>query len=389
MADQHVLVVEHADPGVARRGAAARSGSRRGSRAAPAPSAPPRPARRRPRPAPRTRRRGRPATGAAGRRRQVPFDHQPRLAHQQRHVVGRRRPADVGARRRPALQVGEQVDRGARRARPRASARAAQSAAKRSSPRSSSSTRPRRWSAPSTSGALKPAGAQPGGDREERPDVEPALRRHVHQDAPGERARRGAAARSAAPRRRRPAASRFGPAPALAGEELADLGRAGHAAAASASAAGSQSQPGRAPRAARGARRRRRAGCRGRASAGARGSAGPSRSAHSTRQIAVAKASSRPSSAISPADAEPVEVGVPELDRGAEVVGLHQRVARRGDVLGAAERGQPGARSARGRRWLLPAPSPPVRPRMSPGAEVRGEGAAEPLGGGRIRERQG
>ena len=210
---------------------------------------------------------------AAGRGRQVPFDDQPRLAQHQRHVVGRRRPADVGARRRPALQVGEEVDRGA--VEPRLALRLAGAE---DGEEVVAEVLEQDQAAPAVGaehlGRAEAAGAQPGGDREEGPDVEAALRRHVHQDGAGEppaapeplvAPRRGVARQRLA----------FGPAPAFLGEELADLGRAGHAAAASASAAGSQSQPD--PCASSRARRRCSPpdGMRGRASAG--GAAAPAR----------------------------------------------------------------------------------------------------------------
>ena len=85
--------------------------------------------------------------------------------------------------------------------------------------------------------------------------------------------------------------------------------------------------------------------------------------------------------------AEAVEVGVPELDRP-EVVGLHERVGRRGDLLGAAERRQPGADQG-AREVALAGAEPAGQAQHVTGAEMRGEGAAEPFGGGRIRERQG
>ena len=118
---------------------------------------------------------------AAGRRRQVPFERQPRLAQQEGEVVGRRRPGAVG--RRQPLQVGEEVDRRGVEpalARRRRGAEPGEEVVAEVLEQHEAAVRVggehrRRAEA---------GGAQPGVDREERPDGQARPGRHVHQDRP-------------------------------------------------------------------------------------------------------------------------------------------------------------------------------------------------------------
>ena len=81
-------------------------------------------------------------------------------------------------------------------------------------------------------------------------------------------------------------------------------------------------------------------------------------------------------------DAEGVEVGVPELGP-VKVVGLHQRVARRGDLLGTAEGGKTGGDEGAREGALAGAEAPGEADEVA-GPEMRGEGAGEAFGGRRI-----
>ena len=323
--------------------------------------------------------------GGAGGGGEVPFRHQAHLAHEEGEVVGRRGPADVLAGGRAALEVGERLDGGAVEAGLAAGVLGAEGGEEVVAEVLEEDEAAGAVGAEHLGGA-EAAGAEPGGDGEEGAHVEAALGGHVHEDGALEAAAEPlVAAGGGVAGERGP----LGPSPALAGEEGADLLGAGHAAASMAAA--SQSQPGpvaerRARRASSAPGRRSRVSVRRRA-----GSAGP-------EALGPFDDGDRGGEGVLEAELgdlgrrrEAVEVGVPELERpvlGAEVVGLHQGVARRGDVLGAAEGGEAGG-DQRPREGALAGAEAAREAHQVAGGEMRGDGAGEPLGGCGVGERQG
>ena len=78
---------------------------------------------------------------------------------------------------------------------------------------------------------------------------------------------------------------------------------------------------------------------------------------------------------------------MPELD-AAEVVGLHQGVARRRNVLAATERGE-AARDQGARERALAGSQSAGEPQEVTREEMRRQGAGEPFGCREVGERQG